>query len=217
MALQKGLVPGLKANTKVSYEKDGVRFVDEYSSVCLKHAITYRKNGKAIKTVDVPEDVKEQLYATMLVGAPKPTPEPTPEEVEVTSAALANDEFGFDEAPEIDYPALLEEAESRSVDTVNLRTLIEALYNRFGIYTVYLNRTPTRSDINPITGAMMNSLTLGQANQGFRTAQRLGTSWNPEAIRAQISQARQQITEVQTLPQSELQQEQVVKSLLDKN
>lgn len=236
MALPLGLKPGLKAKTIVEREQDGRVLKEEYAATCLAHSVVYRLNGKSVKTAEVPEEVKEQLNATMMVGAGAPETQPklevvdeasdiTPEmidnlpdpiqEGEIVQAAKAieqADEFGFSEAdaPEIDLSAELEAAEARSVDNVNLRELVKALYERFGVYTVYMNKTPSRSDINPLTGAMMNTLTLGQANQGFRVAQRTGTSWNPQAIKAQIDAARNARTTTTTLPQSSMQANQVV-------
>lgn len=226
MALPIGLKPGLKAKTVINDN-------DEYAATCLAHAVVYRLNGKAVKTDKVPEEVKAQLHATMLVGGGTPTDvrqverpivestapyEPSvlesvsPSELAGVAEILDEvnqpvDELGFsgDDAPQIDYEAMLQEAEARSVDAVNLRVLVKALYERFGVYTVYLNKTPSREDINPLTGAIMNTLTLGQANQGFRVAQRTGTSWNPEAIKGQIEAARRSRTsDVAPLPQSSM-------------
>lgn len=221
MALQIGLKPGLKAKTTVTDESG----VSEYAATCLAHSVVYRLNGKAIKNADVPEEVKANLHATMMVGAGTPsTPpelgivdsepsiEPTAESIAVVEDML-KDETGFStaDAPQIDYEALLQEAEARSVDAVNLRVLVKALYERFGVYTVYLNKTPSREDINPLTGAIMNSLTLGQANQGFRVAQRTGTSWNPEAIKTQLEAARRgRTSEPSPLPQSSMAASQTV-------
>ena len=271
MALPIGLIPGLKAKTVVEREEDGRVSKAEYAATCLAHSVVYRLNGKAIKNAEVPQEVKEQLNLTMLVGAGTPTNVMPPElgivsepefvgidhaevggdktvtqefepsnplqeavnqlanaKVEAQSTPAApnpfyqpsvlednsiEDEFGFSEAdaPQVDYEAMLQEAEARSVDAVNLRVLVKALYERFGVYTVYLNKTPSREDINPLTGAIMNSLTLGQANQGFRVAQRTGTSWNPEAIKAQLEAARQSRTsDAAPLPQSSMAASQAV-------
>ena len=112
------------------------------------------------------------------------------------------DEFGFanEPAPEIDYEALLQEAEARSVDNANLRVLVEALYRRFRIYLPYINQPPQRSDISPTTGSVMNAITFGQAVQGFKTAQRTGASWNPQVIRSQINSALGSSQDAEPLP-----------------
>lgn len=124
-----------------------------------------------------------------------PQPEATPASVPVAVKNITpqdDEDLGFseDDAPTIDLAKELEEAEARSIDRVNLRQLAEVLYQRFGIYTVYLNRAPARSDISPLTGAVMNNLALGQANQHFKAAQRMGTSWSPSVIKSQIATAR---------------------------
>lgn len=238
MALPLGLKPGLKALTVV--QGDG--FKDEYAATCLAHAVVYRKNGKAIKTAEVDDAIKEQLNAIMSVGVTPDTSnlpdvmqteqelanaasQPLPTDIQFESTPVganpiaeaaktleeAGDEFGFDGvAPEVDLSAELEAAEARSVDNVNLREIAVALYQRFGVYTVYINKTPAREDINPLTGAMMNTLTLGQANQGFRIAQRTGTSWNPTAIRSEVEAARNSRKPSGSLPTSSLRENQVV-------
>ena len=239
MALPQGLKQGLKAKTVVTENGEQTT----YGATCLTHSIVFRKDGKAVKTEEVPIEVQQQLYATMLVGVRVPdtssgreveilehSKQPPVDRTETPAAILdtplgnqplyeasqplqpeinkvlenmptpqyqsqeeEEDDLGFSEqAPEVDLMAMLEEAERRSVDAINLKELVNVLYERFGIYTVYLNRTPKLSDINPLTGAVMNQLTLGQANQGFRNAQRMGTSWNPNTIRAQINVALRQ-------------------------
>lgn len=236
MALPIGLQAGLKAKTVVTFRNEaGQEVSDEYAATCLSNAIVYKKNGKSIKTDEVPEAVKGQLVATMLVGAKAPEVTPpaidkasTPvsennfpaieneAEIAATAALLDTpapaDDLGFDnvQAPEIDLAAELAEAEARSVDNVNLRDLVTALYNRFGIYTVYMNRPPAREDVNPLTGQVMNMLTLGQANQGFKQAQRTGASWNPKVIQSEISTSRAMRGHKSVLPQTTLQQNQVV-------
>lgn len=112
------------------------------------------------------------------------------------------DDLGFDStpAPEINYEELLAEAEARSVDNANLKELVDALYRRFRIYLPYVNQPPQRSDISPLTGSVMNALTYGQSVQGFKTAQRLGTSWNPAVIRTQLESARSSSQDAEPMP-----------------
>lgn len=125
--------------------------------------------------------------------------------------APIEDNLGFDtvEAPTIDYEELLAEAEARSVENANLKVLVDALYRRFNIYLPFVNAPPRRSDISPINGAVMNALTYGQAVQGFKSAQRLGTSWNPVEIRAQLNSSRsssQQHDEMPRQPEEAVQE-----------
>lgn len=246
MALPFGLKAGLKAKTIVTTAVDPTDFEKgneevEFSARCLTHAIVYQKNGKSIKTAEVPEQVKEQLIGTMLAGVstgavmseasevteemlenlPDPikdeivresTPaEPTQEAVDQVAEALSDD-LGFSEAeaPEIDYESMLQEAEARSVDNVNLKVLVDTLYRRFHIYLPYINQPPQRSDISPTTGSVMNAITYGQAVQGFKTAQRTGASWNPAIIRSQINAAQGSADNNQPLPKSPDEQAQVV-------
>lgn len=123
------------------------------------------------------------------------------------------EDTGFTEAdePEIDVAAELEMAMAMSIERVNLRELATALYRRFGIYSVYLNRPPKSSDISPVTGAVMNAFSLGQTHQNFKAAQRLGTSWNPAVIKAQIRTAESLRGDVPSdLPDNTLRKNQVV-------
>lgn len=259
MALPFGLKSGLTAKTNVKItDSDGTQSDDEYSARCLAHAVVYQKNGKAVKSVEVDDRIKEQLIGTMLAGAgagveaklEEPIVPPIPEghivvdeasnvpdeviadmarlEDEARKAAEAisivtdstpaapnpfyepskfedkpiEDDLGFDDtpAPEINYEELLAEVEARSVDNANLKVLVDALYRRFNVYLPYVNQPPRRSDISPITGAVMNALTYGQAVQGFKTAQRTGTSWNPAEIRSQLASSRSSSQDVDVMP-----------------
>lgn len=118
------------------------------------------------------------------------------------ATAPLEDSLGFDDvqAPVIDYEELLADAEARSVDNANLKVLVDALYRRFNVYLPFVNQPPRRSDISPINGMVMNALTYGQAVQGFKTAQRAGTSWNPVEIRAQLNSSRASSSVVEEMP-----------------
>jgi len=228
----------------------------------MTHAIVYQYNGKAIKNAEVPQEVKERLIGTMLMGvkpeapAEQPAPtqipvqtpddvdeapaEPSQDDVNAAAAILAAtapvaepetpvvpsqpvppspfnpneqpDDLGFseDDKPEIDMGIELEEALARSIDRVNLRVLAKVMYERFGVYTVYLNRPPQQSDIHPITGAVMSNFVRGQAYQQFKDAQRTGTSWSPAVIKSQIAIAKQQKQGNAPLPTTAMEQNQVV-------
>lgn len=255
MALPYGLTTGLTAEvTDQNQNRWGAR--------CLAHAIVYQYNGKAVKTDEVPTEVKERLIGTMLVGVKQeePAPEeetpietlnaidsliaegeaqPTPDDVAAVAAMQPSspvepspfnptepkpnedwqpstleqgDDLGFseDDAPTIDLAAELEEALARSIDRVNLRVLAKVLYERFGVYTAYLNRPPAQADIHPITGAVMNNFNRGQAYQQFKDAQRTGASWSPAVIKSQIAIARQQRGGGAQLPVSAMQTNQTV-------
>lgn len=127
---------------------------------------------------------------------------PAPYGKSVLEDAPLEDNLGFDDvqAPVIDYEELLADAEARSVDNANLKVLVDALYRRFNVYLPFVNQPPRRSDISPINGMVMNALTYGQAVQGFKTAQRAGTSWNPVEIRAQLNSSRASSSVVEEMP-----------------
>jgi hypothetical protein len=120
----------------------------------------------------------------------EPTPEPNqnfitqedfdgsynPEDVEaaheareaVTPNTAPNPEY-FESglpAPEMPTPVVDENfLESVSVYTAPLETLVQALYDRFGVYTAYLLKRPDPDEINPLTGEMFTKYHLGIAYQ----------------------------------------------------
>lgn len=156
-----------------------------------------------------PQPTADEVAAVAaLTAAPNPQFQPSPLE---NSESIADDlGFSEDDKPEIDLAAELEEAQARSIDRVNLRVLAKVLYERFGVYTAYLNRPPSQADIHPVTGALMNNFTRGQAYQQFKDAQRTGTSWSPAVIKSQIAAARNQRGGAAPLPASAMQQHQAV-------
>lgn len=182
-------------------------FAHEYKMVQMKHAVVFRKNGKPVKTESVPESIRNQLVNMSKTEKPEDTPkeepetpkvdkpdkvkEDTPDEVK-EDLGVTVDELGF-ETPNIqdeDSAKIIAELQEESVYNVNLKVLCEVLYERFGVYTVYTNERPKQSDISPITGVIMNMITLGQANQGYKAARHSGASNNPAFIKSQIDTSR---------------------------
>lgn len=215
MALPVGLKTGMSTKEQI----DG----EQWGAACLMHAIIYRRNGTVVKTAEVPEYIKEALIASMEAGADEITP--SPEDIAQVAKSLEvphpeyqpskfEDELGFEMAaePAIDYEAEFKELQARSVDNVNLKVLTQALFERFGIYTCYLNRAPQSSDISPLTGETMSVFICGQANQSFKSAQRTGASWNPKVIKFQIELSRTYRGATPTLPKSDLAKLQTVGS-----
>lgn len=66
--------------------------------------------------------------------------------------------------------------ESVSIHTATLADIAEALYNRFGIYSVYLGSLPQADEINPLTGEVFSKYHLGIAYQASIRAQHTGVA-----------------------------------------
>ena len=79
--------------------------------------------------------------------------------------------------------------ESVSIHTAPLADIARALYDRFGIYSVYLNMLPQSDEVNPLTGESFSKYHLGIAYQAAIAAQAKGLS-NPEVARKQIDEGR---------------------------
>lgn len=81
--------------------------------------------------------------------------------------------------------------ESVSIHTADLQDIAQALYERFGIYTVYINQLPRVDEVNPLTGEAFTKYHLGIAYQAAIRAQRTGVINRPhEQMRAYIDNNR---------------------------
>lgn len=82
--------------------------------------------------------------------------------------------------------------ESVSIHTASLQDMVEALYNRFGIYTVFLRKLPEADEINPLTAEGFTKYHLGIAYQASIYATNKGLlDRDPESGRKQIDQGRE--------------------------
>lgn len=82
--------------------------------------------------------------------------------------------------------------ESISIYTADLKDIAQALYDRFGIYTVYLGKLPQIDEINPLTANPFTKYHLGIAYQSFIFAQNQGLLERvPEEGRKTIDAGRQ--------------------------
>jgi len=79
--------------------------------------------------------------------------------------------------------------ESVSVHSAPLETIVQALYERFGIYSVYLGTLPRADEVNPLTGFPFTKYHLGIAYQAAIQAQNKGIL-NPELHREAIDKNR---------------------------
>lgn len=94
------------------------------------------------------------------------TPPEQPPEIEEEVAVPEGEPFGEEVTSDF--------LESVSIHTAPLQDIAEALYNRFGIYTVYLGTLPRADEINPLTAGAFTKYHLGIAYQAAIYAQNQG-------------------------------------------
>lgn len=121
---------------------------------------------------------EEPIPMSELVGAEDLVGEPIKETIsEITTHAENSPKFhrGFAEASEAASPQVDPDfLESVSIFTASLEDMVQALYDRFGIYTVYLKKPPQSDEVNPITGEAFTNYHLGIAYQAALAAQSRG-------------------------------------------
>lgn len=109
------------------------------------------------------------------IGSTEPTPTPEEELPEHFKSVQASADF----------------MESVSIHTAPLQDIVEAMYNRFGIYSVYLGTLPAQDEINPLTGETFTKYHLGIAYQAAIRAKSTGLlSQSPEEGRRAIDEGR---------------------------
>lgn len=171
----------------VRYLKDGklVAFAAVPPEVM---SLLNKQLGKAPKFAPPTEEEKARLRAESLQVAPElQVPQ---EKLQEDAAALVEADFAVPEVPtdgaEEGLRMLAEEPELAtkplesdflekvSIHSASLEDIVEALYNRFGIYTVHLKKLPVADEINPITGEQFSNYHLGIAYQAAISAQSRG-------------------------------------------
>lgn len=81
--------------------------------------------------------------------------------------------------------------ESVSIHTASIQDIATALYERFGVYTVYLDRPPASDEVNPLTGEIFTKYHLGIAYQAAVYAKNKGVLRNPEQLKKRIDSSRE--------------------------
>lgn len=162
--------------------------------------------SEAVVPPEVAALLKKNLGVTDEQVVQPTTPTPTPiEVVEENTPELSASDFDEDEElPRADEPVPVigvEEAlaqmptahvdtdflQSISIHTASLEDIATALYERFGIYTVYLNRYPQPDEVNPFTAEPMTNYERGIAYQAALRAESRGlTRRPPELLRKQL-------------------------------
>lgn len=102
----------------------------------------------------------------------------------------------FPEDPRLTEPAMPSVdsnfLETVSIHTADLEDIAQALYERFGIYTVYLRKLPENDEINPLTGVAFTKYHLGIAYQAAIYAENQGfLEKDPVFQRKQMESGRQ--------------------------
>lgn len=125
----------------------------------------------------------------------------TPEEIAARTPKEEDSpitESDFENVPQ-DYTddelksAMMDESdflETVSIHTAPLKDIAQALYDRFGIYTVYLDTLPQIDDISPVTGNQFTKHHLGLAYQAALYAGRHGYP-QPETLKKYVDEGRQ--------------------------
>lgn len=136
-----------------------------------------------IETVDsIEEPVSEADFDVFV-----PEVEPEPEQIVEPEPQL----------PVVDPDFL----ESVSIYTADIGDIAQALYDRFGVYTVYLKKLPEGDEVNPLTGVPFTKYHLGIAYQAAIYAQNQGIlDREPAYQRRLLDQGREASANFQTDP-----------------
>ncbi len=165
--------------------------------------------GEELKTLEEPAPLTEDDFDT---GEPMPAPqnvteaytEPSAEQMHEVAHLLAPDSNGNQPLPRADVPRGLDDLpranapeldpnflESVSIHTAPLEDIAHALYERFGVYTVYLRKLPENDEVNPLTGVAFTKYHLGIAYQAAIYAQNQGLlDRAPERARQLMDEGR---------------------------
>lgn len=201
--------------------KGGIRFQKNNKLVAEAtvppEVVQYLKKnlGEDVKQYAPPtEEQKIQLKEESMQVKPELelTPEQMAEKVaKEQSEPITQDDFDeappvpdFNEVDEVDPdPQVADDPhagfmESVSIHTAAIEDIAQALYERFGIYTVYLNKLPVADEINPLTAEPFTKYHQGIAYQAAIRAQQTGILNRPqEEGRKQIDKDRVAHSEVQ--------------------
>lgn len=81
--------------------------------------------------------------------------------------------------------------EQVSIYTAGIKDIAQALYDRFGVYTIYLNEVPQTDEINPLTGEAFSRYHQGIAYQALVKARGSGFfNRNPELAARAVTEGR---------------------------
>lgn len=184
----------------------------EYAAFTTKNQIRFQKNNRLVSENSVPPEVvaflRKKLEPTLLPKEEKPLfkqPEPTIIEVAEAQETLGKHneqqtdplaiamptDTGSNLPPEPFEDEMTDFMDAVSIHTATLEDIANALYERFGIYSVYLRKMPAADEINPLTGEQFTKYHLGIAYQAAIRAQHSGVFRRaPEQARVAIDANR---------------------------
>lgn len=191
----------------------------EYGAFQVRNGVRFNKTvgGKTllVKETEVPVEVADLLKKRLNimqeaivtepisepetqspVAAPVDTQNEAQEVVEADAPALTQDDFiDSPQATHIDADYL----DSISIHSASLKDMAQALYDRFGVYTVWLGRLPEDDEVNPFTSAPMTKYEKGLAYQAFIRASHNGTlaASDPETLRKDLDAKRDSVVDYQ--------------------
>jgi len=137
--------------------------IDEAIAVLEKHRMT---PATLNETTDVDEFYEEPVNLI-------PPEDLIPQREPTKAMSMATSEF----------------MESVSIHTAPLADIARALYDRFGIYTIYLGELPQNDEVNPLTGEAFSKYHLGIAYQAKIQADSRGLQ-DPTVFRKQMDTGR---------------------------
>lgn len=155
-------------------------------SVPIRVPLPTEEEKRALReaSLQVPDHLKgvnteatEEDQAKPVEPAPEVVDEPlTEEDFDTSPESDTPPEEGDEGAvPPHDEPDPQSEfMESVSIHTASLEDIVEALYERFGIYTVYRGELPVQDEVNPLTGEAFTKYHLGIAYQAAVKAKATG-------------------------------------------
>lgn len=116
------------------------------------------------------EELKKMREESLKV---KPELQLTPEEAAARASAPEEPqeeplhEGDFDEPPQESIDTTVDYMEKFSIHTADIKDIAQVLYDRFGVYTIWLNNVPQTDEINPITGERFTRYHQGIAYQSL--------------------------------------------------
>lgn len=160
----------------------------EYAAFRTQGGIRFQKDNKLIAEKNVPSNVVEYLkknlgedtkqYEQDAIAKAKEESlknlDKTPNEVQEEKEPLSPEDF--DEEPSEEAKTSMESdfMERVSIHTASIEDIAQALYERFGIYTVYLKKLPMADEVNPLTGEQFTKYHQGIAYQAAIRVQNVG-------------------------------------------
>lgn len=150
------------------------------------------------ESLQVPDELKlspEEEAARALTGVPDNEEPLTPDAPLGADDFDAPDSAGDQPLPRADEPVALPEIDPSFLDSVSIHTaplqaIAQALYDRFGVYTIWLNMLPQTDEVNPLTGETFTKYHQGIAYQSAIAANAKGLI-SPEAHRKAMDEGRE--------------------------